>query len=83
MSEYIDVRAFKKAWDKYGSLHALNMILDDATMDGEVAPVKHGYWIDMGSGQECSICGERQYGYDNFRRYCAFCGAKMDQVLER
>ena len=36
-----------------------------------------GHWIDMGSGQECSECGEIQYGYDNFRYFCANCGAKM------
>lgn len=34
-----------------------------------------GHWIDTGSGQECSECGEIQYGYDNFRYYCAKCGS--------
>lgn len=38
---------------------------------------KHGQWIDTGSGQECSVCGEIQYGYDSYRNYCACCGAKM------
>ena len=37
---------------------------------------KTGHWIDMGSGQECSECGEIQHGYDNFRFYCAKCGSK-------
>ena len=37
-----------------------------------------GHWRDTGSGQECSECGEIQYGYDNFRKYCANCGAKME-----
>ena len=37
---------------------------------------KTGHWIDTGSGQECSECGEIQYGYDNFRFYCAKCGSK-------
>ena len=46
------------------------------TVDAE--PVRHGRWIDTGSGQECSVCGEIQYGYDSFRNYCANCGAKMD-----
>lgn len=41
-----------------------------------------GHWIDTGSGQECSECGEIQYGYDNFRNYCANCGAKMQEVEE-
>lgn len=43
---------------------------------------KIGHWIDTGSGQECSECGEIQYGYDSFRRYCAKCGAKMEEVEE-
>ena len=37
---------------------------------------KMGHWIDTGSGQECSECGEIQHGYDNFRFYCAKCGSK-------
>ncbi len=36
-----------------------------------------GHWIDTGSGQKCSECEEIQYGYDNFRHFCANCGAKM------
>jgi len=43
-------------------------------------PIKefpHGYWIDTGSGQECSRCHEVQYGYDSGRYYCQNCGAKM------
>ena len=44
----------------------------------EAEPVKHGRWIDTGSGQECSICKEIQYGYDNGRHYCPNCGARMD-----
>lgn len=38
---------------------------------------KQGRWIDTGSGQECSICKEIQYGYDSARNYCANCGADM------
>lgn len=44
----------------------------------DAEPVRHGYWIDTGSGQRCSECHEIQYGHDNYRRYCANCGAKMD-----
>ena len=36
-----------------------------------------GEWIDTGSGQECNVCHEIQYGYDNFRHFCANCGADM------
>jgi len=45
----------------------------------DVQPVVHGGWRDTGSGQECSVCGEIQYGYDSGRYYCANCGAKMDK----
>lgn len=38
----------------------------------------HGEWIDTGSGEECSVCHEIQYGYDSGRRFCASCGAIMD-----
>ena len=38
---------------------------------------KTGHWIDTGSGQKCSECGEIQYGYDNFRYFCANCGCLM------
>ena len=38
---------------------------------------KKGEWIDTGSGQECSVCGEIQYDYDNYRHFCANCGADM------
>lgn len=38
----------------------------------------HGEWIDTGSGEECSVCHEIQYGYDSGRRFCASCGAVMD-----
>ena len=48
--------------------------------DVEFAKVVHGHWIDTGSGQECSVCGEIQYGYDSGRFYCQKCGALMDEV---
>lgn len=41
-----------------------------------------GEWRDTGSGQVCSECGEFQPGYDNFRFYCSYCGARMDKRKE-
>ena len=38
-----------------------------------------GHWIDTGSGQECSICHEIQYGHDSYRNYCSYCGAHMKE----
>lgn len=48
--------------------------------NGDIQVVKHGHWRNTGSGQECSVCGEIQYGYDSYRNYCANCGARMDEV---
>ena len=48
--------------------------------NGKLLP--KGHWIDTGSGQECSECGEIQHGYDNFRYFCAYCGAKMTESEE-
>ena len=45
---------------------------------GKKDAVRHGRWIDTGSGQECSACKEIQYGYDSGRYYCQNCGAKME-----
>lgn len=43
-----------------------------------VIPIRSkGHWIDMERCQECSECGEIQYGYDSFRHFCANCGADM------
>ena len=62
--------------------NGFNMGLTAAEFAIEKLPSAHperpkGHWIDIGSGQECSECGEVQYGYDNFRYYCAKCGAEM------
>lgn len=46
----------------------------------DVAEIRHAHWRDTGSGQECSLCKEIQYGYDNGRRYCQNCGAKMKEA---
>ena len=54
----------------------------DAMPTVYVAPVTHGYWTDTGSGQECSVCKEIQYGYDSGRHYCPNCGAKMQEQIQ-
>jgi len=48
------------------------------TIEQDAIEQKIGHWRDTGSGQECSECGEIQYGYDSFRNYCPNCGAKME-----
>ena len=47
------------------------------TTISKISERKQGWWIDTGSGQQCSVCKEIQYGYDNHRYFCANCGADM------
>lgn len=59
------------------ALNALTEVREKVRALPSVTPQsKTGHWIDTGSGQECSECGEIQHGYDNFRFYCAKCGSK-------
>lgn len=52
----------------------------------DVAPVRHGRWIDKCDGAECSICGSfweyagvlDKNGIARIFRYCETCGARMD-----
>ena len=57
----------------------------------DVAPVKHGHWVDMGDFEECSCCHGTQlkhiqtyYGETSIAwiktNYCHNCGAKMDDT---
>ena len=66
--------------DKDIKQNAIDILKHAPTAD--VVPVRHGHWIDTGSGQECSVCGEIQYGYDSGRRYCPNCGAKMQEQIQ-
>lgn len=44
----------------------------------DVAPVRHGHWIEGGDCQICSECGE-VHCWDEYRAaYCDSCGAKME-----
>ena len=59
----------------------------------DVAPVKHGHWIEnhvstgvkafgckemMLAGFKCSVCGENVDVSEGDYRYCPHCGTKMD-----
>lgn len=54
----------------------------DAAWNSILQQEPTGHWIDTERGQICSRCGEIQYGYDNDRRFCANCGAKMVEPEE-
>lgn len=84
MSRYIDQDKVIDAVLELDTTHRVSWqdaVIDmiDAMPSEDVQPVVHGEWRDTGSGQECSVCGEIQYGYDSGRYYCANCGAKMDK----
>ena len=53
----------------------------------DVAPVRHGQWIDKGEYAVCTECGGRSgTQYDGVEpiplmtQFCPNCGAKMDEV---
>ena len=61
-------------------ISTLELLIDcPENIYADAEEVRHGEWIDTGSGQKCSVCGEIQYGYDNYRYRCSYCGAKMDK----
>ena len=100
MAEYIERDAISEEIRKYyyknppnfsygegfdrGLDRAQRAILDAPAAD--VAPVRHGRWIDAYPGIEpnpmfmygiCSECGFEQ-GISKYLNYCPNCGAKMD-----
>ena len=48
----------------------------------DVAPVRHGRWINENFYTHCSACGKMaiydKYGQEVESDYCPHCGAKMD-----
>ena len=44
----------------------------------DVAPVRHGRWIELSRASKCSECGFETGRYEPPRRYCPECGARMD-----
>ena len=53
----------------------------------DVAPVRHGRWIEQekytfGVMYDCSICGDRILDNGHSWNYCPNCGAKMDGGAE-
>lgn len=53
------------------------------TIPADVAPVRHGRWINSGTGYnwcyECSVCGWKDgRPFEDRHNYCPNCGAKME-----
>ena len=87
MAEYIDREAaLMKLMQDGCSAKNLQSISDMPAAD--VAPVRHGRWIDKGEYAVCTECGVRSgTQYDGVEpiplmtQFCPNCGAKMDEPL--
>ena len=92
MAEIALVKRVKYAGDVYKRLLEGGFDIDNAVLflegipDADVAPVRHGRWIDAYPDIEpnpmfmygiCSECGFEQ-GISKYLKYCPDCGAKMD-----
>ena len=90
MAEYIDLEAAIAWFMPYAhageSIDADVVISDIKGMKAaDVAPVRHGQWIDKGEYAVCTECGGRSgTQYDGVEpiplmtQFCPNCGAKMD-----
>lgn len=89
MSDYINredtIKAIESETYRHDYLdHVIDIIEDLPSAD--VAPVRHGRWIDKGYCAECSICGSLweydgvldRNGIARIFRYCETCGSRMD-----
>lgn len=100
MSRLIDADDVKKRGDCYPPevRSVISNILRHTKTIKDVAPVKHGHWIDghvkhiengeIRNMRECSECGACYFVYDAYNsseqtpNYCPACGCKMDEVSE-
>ena len=96
MAEYIEREATIKLLRSLGSRdyrrekgtiqEAIKMVsFPEYTPSADVAPVRHGRWIDKGEYAVCTECGGRSgTQYDGVEpiplmtQFCPNCGAKMD-----
>lgn len=59
-----------------GYLHKVGWMQEhDRIMTEDVAPARHGRWMDMKGFWMCSECHKDTL---NLFNYCPYCGAKMD-----
>lgn len=90
----IDADDVKKRGDCYlpNVRSVISNILRHTKTVKDVAPVKHGHWIeqdgfDGDTYYDCSACGHSWVTIegtpqDNEMNYCPYCGAHMDEVSE-
>lgn len=74
VKEIINRRAFNSREDIQDFL--------DNIPTADVAPVKHGYWIEIGDyAFKCTSCGKMYWeskGYAARTHFCPNCGTRMD-----
>ena len=92
--EYIERRIVLKPFSRRISelsgepiIIAINQVLSHAEEfvkslpAADVAPVKHGHWINENFYTRCSVCGNMaiydKYGQEVESDYCPRCGAKL------
>ena len=89
--EYIEREAIEKAFakeihtnylDDYAKGFQAALLAIMSIPSADVAPVRHGRWINENFYTHCSACGKMaiydKYGQEFESDYCPHCGAKMD-----
>ena len=89
--EYIEREAIEKAFaeeistnylDDYAKGFQAALLAVMSIPIADVAPVRHGRWINENFYTHCSACGKMaiydKYGQEFESDYCPHCGAKMD-----
>ena len=93
MDEYIERETIKAAMIHYGFKSqdmTVTEFVEDELPAADVAPVRHGRWIDAYPDIEanpmfmygiCSECGFEQ-GISKYLNYCPNCGARMTEDID-
>ena len=84
MTEYIER---EKIYELIGQTGVARVHVSDIDVipSADVAPVRHGRWINWGDGVCCSVCESERPTKANDHKlsvkevnFCYYCGAKMD-----
>ena len=88
MIEYIERKAIRDALYDADAITMSGVKILNQFPVADVAPVRHGWWIDKGEYAVCTECGGRSgTQYDSVEpiplmtQFCPNCGAKMDGEL--
>ena len=88
MADYINKQAFLDSMKRTDRYYNVKFDIENFP-NADVAPVRHGHWIDKGEYGVCTECGGRSgTQYDGVEpiplmmQFCPNCGAKMDEKEE-